>query len=398
MNETSKENKKILFDLTRTQQIGTIKFHGGGKYGIAVFKKLMQMQPQSIVAYYNDSLELDSEIIDLLKEKAITVYRTSEIDILQVIHKTRNIVYSPLFREEYCTNSDVQAIVTIHGLRILEMPDDKYEKYYLDKGTAKPTLLKIVKDFLSGLQIVKNYKHKKYLEQNRSLFKHENLSFVTVSEHSKSSILAFMPFLKEENIKVFYSPSTINDNIDISQYKNPYGKYFLIVSGNRWLKNGIRAIMALDQLFTDRPELRGKVVVTGLKKAGDIVIRIVNLERFVFTGYVDETTLKGLYHHAHVLIYPSLNEGFGYPPLEAMHESCPVIASAIASIPEVCGESILYFNPYSIPEIKMRILQMENKSVRDEYARRGKERQGLIEKKQEVDLEKLCRYILSFVK
>ena len=98
------------------------------------------------------------------------------------------------------------------------------------------------------------------------------------------------------------------------------------------------------------------------------------------------------------LVYPSLNEGFGYPPLEAMHEGCPVIASAIASIPEVCGDAVMYFNPFLISEIKMRILQMEDSSVRTNYVQKAIDRQIIVEKKQKADLDALCEYLLSFLK
>lgn len=206
-----------------------------------------------------------------------------------------------------------------------------------------------------------------------------------------------MPFLSGKDIKVFYSPSTTDDSIDLSNYKNPYGKYWLLVSGNRWVKNCVRAIKAFDQLFGEHPLLKGKVVILGIRKTSDIVVKINNPNRFIFLGYSNEHALNGLYSNAYALIYPSLNEGFGYPPLEAMHKGCPVIASAVASIPEICGNAVLYFNPYSIPEMKMRILQMEDDSIRPQCIRLGKERQMMIEKKQKEDLDSLCQYILSFL-
>ena len=127
-------------------------------------------------------------------------------------------------------------------------------------------------------------------------------------------------------------------------------------------------------------------------------IKIKNKERFVLVGYVDEKMLVALYKNAYLLIYGSLNEGFGYPPLEAMYNGCPVIASAIASIPEVCDNAVLYYNPFLISEMKMRVLQMENKTIRDSFVLKGKEQQKKIENRQFLDLDKLCEFILAYVR
>lgn len=387
--------KRILFDLTATQPIGSIKFHGGGKYGISVFKKLAEIAPTAIAAYYNDNLYLDEEIIITLKQKSIQTYKSTEIDILKAAKLEGNIIYTPIYGKNIAEMSpETTVLTTIHGLRALELPTDKYEKYYLDKGP----FIKTIKDILAYFPIIRNYKYNRDLKREREKFKSKNLHFVTVSEHSKYSILNFMPFLTEKDIKVFYSPSTINPNLNLTNYKNELGKYYLIVSGKRWLKNGIRAIIAFDQLFSEHPSLKGNVVITGLKKATDLAIHITNKDRFIFKEYVDEITLKGLYHYAYALVYPSLNEGFGYPPLEAMHEGCPVIASAVASIPEVCADSVIYVNPYLISEIKIRILQLEDEKIRNNYSEKGRKRQLWIEQKQNEDLIGLCQYILSYAK
>ncbi|MDB4991686.1 MAG: glycosyl transferase, group 1 family protein [Myxococcaceae bacterium] len=64
-----------------------------------------------------------------------------------------------------------------------------------------------------------------------------------------------------------------------------------------------------------------------------------------FVGYVSDGELRALYENAALFVFPSLYEGFGLPPLEAMAFDCPVVASNAASIPEVCGEAALYFEP-----------------------------------------------------
>jgi len=69
------------------------------------------------------------------------------------------------------------------------------------------------------------------------------------------------------------------------------------------------------------------------------------------TGTLDDAPLKALYGAAAALVFPSLYEGFGLPPLEAMACGCPVAAARAASLPEVCGDAARYFDPSSVPAI-----------------------------------------------
>jgi len=72
-------------------------------------------------------------------------------------------------------------------------------------------------------------------------------------------------------------------------------------------------------------------------------------------GYINDAKLKALYEHALGFIIPSYYEGFGLPILEAMNFGCPVISSSAASLPEVGGEAVLYFDPFNAADIKEKI-------------------------------------------
>src|SRR5205085_9512276 len=74
-------------------------------------------------------------------------------------------------------------------------------------------------------------------------------------------------------------------------------------------------------------------------------------ERVVVTGEVSDEVLQAYYANADLLVFPSLYEGFGFPPLEAMASGVPVAASRAASIPEVCGDGAAYFDPLSVEEM-----------------------------------------------
>lgn len=237
--------------------------------------------------------------------------------------------------------------------------------------------------------------HKMWLESKikkaTPMVNKENFHFVTVSYHSKYSILAHFPFVKDNQIVVFYSPDTTKDKTKLDSHK---GNYFLLVSGNRWEKNDLRAIIALDSLFTDGRIQDKKVIVTGLDTPS-FNYTIKNSKRFDFVGYVDDEKLNNLYAGCYALIYPSLNEGFGYPPIEAMRYGKPVLASPFTSIAEVCSDGAIFFNPFDIYEIKSRILLLENMSMYTWLSGRAIARYNEVSNKQHKDLDTLIDYIMK---
>jgi glycosyltransferase involved in cell wall biosynthesis len=91
------------------------------------------------------------------------------------------------------------------------------------------------------------------------------------------------------------------------------------------------------------------------------------------TGRISDAELRSLYEHATCLVYPSLYEGFGIPPLEAMACGCPVIAGNTSSIPEACGEAALLFDPIS-PKALVACLKalIDDDTLRDRLAVRGR--------------------------
>lgn len=92
-------------------------------------------------------------------------------------------------------------------------------------------------------------------------------------------------------------------------------------------------------------------------------------------GYVSDEELRALYESALCFVFPSLYEGFGIPPLEAMNCGCPVLAAQAASMPEVCGDAALYFDPTDSVELSgllMRVFQDEG--LRHGMVAKGRER------------------------
>ena len=93
------------------------------------------------------------------------------------------------------------------------------------------------------------------------------------------------------------------------------------------------------------------------------------------TGYIKDTELSSLYSLADIFIYPSLYEGFGFPPLEAMKCGCPVIVSNVTSLPEVVGEAGLYVDPYDETSISTQInCLIQDAVLKRSLIQKGRER------------------------
>lgn len=154
------------------------------------------------------------------------------------------------------------------------------------------------------------------------------------------------------------------DNVWYNIIKNqrPYPKPYLLFVGNVKPHKNISALLEAFQLIMH--ELNIDLVIVG-KKEGFItedkcVAEKAKLleDRVYFTGFVNDTELKQFYIHAEALVFPSLYEGFGLPPLEAMACGCPVIVSNVASLPEVCGDAVLYCDPNDSRDIAAKIIKI----------------------------------------
>ena len=86
-------------------------------------------------------------------------------------------------------------------------------------------------------------------------------------------------------------------------------------------------------------------------------------ERIFFTGYVEDADIAAIYNLAKLFVFPSLYEGFGIPPLEAQACGCPVVCSNVASMPEVCGDSVIYFDPCNVKEMRDKIQMVLNDEI-----------------------------------
>jgi len=95
-------------------------------------------------------------------------------------------------------------------------------------------------------------------------------------------------------------------------------------------------------------------------------------DRIIFKGKVNNNELRRFYQNAEAFIFPSLYEGFGLPAIEAMASRCPVLASHAGSLPEICGDAAIYFNPLEPSDIADKIMDfVKNNSVKGRLIEQG---------------------------
>ena len=111
------------------------------------------------------------------------------------------------------------------------------------------------------------------------------------------------------------------------------------------------------------------------KKLVEFSKTLNSTENIIFTGFIEDELLPTLYNGAEAFVYPSLYEGFGLPPLEAMRCKTPVITSNITSIPEVTGDSCLLVNPLNKNELEEALITLLNDDdLKSKLSEKGYER------------------------
>ncbi len=191
---------------------------------------------------------------------------------------------------------------------------------------------------------------------------------IAVSKHTKKDIIEHLK-VSPEKITVIYHGigqefAPTNNTQALEKYAIP-GPYLLYTGVWRNHKNLKRLIQALGILKKTTPL---KLVITGnpdphYPEVQETVKQLGLQDDVIFPGFVSEDELVQLYANAKIYVFPSLYEGFGFPPLEAMKCGTPVVASNASSIPEICGpQNAVFFDPQDPQDIAEKIIKVYNNS------------------------------------
>jgi len=214
-------------------------------------------------------------------------------------------------------------------------------------------------------------------------------AIITVSQFSKEEILKYTK-AKEDKISVIYNAIDFDlfrktdDEKQIESIKTKFNlpdNYFLFVGNLKPHKNLINLLKAFEEIEAEYKDQA--LVIIGKNKN---LINSIDVKKIIKNKHALKNKIKIIdnaktedlpliYQSAKALVFPSLYEGFGYPPLEAMACNCPVIVSKAASLPEICSDASIYIDPYNSQSIARAMKQIiEDKGLKKSLIQKASNR------------------------
>lgn len=204
---------------------------------------------------------------------------------------------------------------------------------------------------------------------------------ITISENTKKDLIKEINIPAEKitvtHLAVNKTYQVLRDeewiNIILEKFNLENNKFILSVSTLEPRKNYLRLIKA----FAQSKRQDEKLVIVGKKGWGyqEVfeLVKKMNLKgAVIFLDYVKDKELLALYNTCKFFVMPSLYEGFGLPPLEAMACGAPVIVSNRSSLPEVVGEAALLVDPYSVEDLQEKInILLRRRDIRKELEKKS---------------------------
>ena len=384
-------SKRILIDMLPFQHAGGVG--GALSFTKAVYDCLFEYKTDNVFVYgiYDSHRGIAQQynLFEYAKSHGIELYDVSKKPLREFITENSIDCFYIAFGQFYegidLTGIKTKVIMFIHDIFDIERCDIKID--YSITDPYKLTLwgrFKRIANLASG-RYAKQAKNR--YQDIMKLYAAENTMSYTVSNYSANALKYYFPEIKKE-INVCYSP--LRKAEFTGEIENPIlkkliesgKKYFFMIAANRIYKNpGI--VMKVFKRISEEYDIK---LVT-LKYGKSINNSHIDI------NYLSDADMDYAYKHALALLFPSFFEGFGYPPIEAIVNGTPAIASNVTSIPEVLGNAGIYFSPFYPADLYQAMkLVIENPSIKDhELHERAKE----ITTKQEEDLNKLINEILK---
>ena len=358
--------KKILVDVRFSFGISVSagKFNGGNNYSIHTLSLLSERSELDVCILCRKGTK------EVLKERLGDGIKYKEIDSLCDLEKADGeILFIPLVEDtlEYakelarfhCKLPHIKIYTTIHDRRYKELKSDKYNKYYYDGLKANRLIFCLGRALLTR-------------KRDKAIKRIARISDVvfTVSNYSMQSLNRIAGI--KEILYLFLAKT----DIGVVSPQEERGKHILFVSGGRCEKNLVRALLAYDGYVKKSEGKALPLIVTGVnesRKSKFMKLKQVSDETWAhvtFLGYVENQDLDLLYKTCRFLLFPSRNEGFGLPVLEAALRFKPSVVSSLSAVPEVISAVGIGVDPYSVSSIEKGIERMANEEeykIRCEY-------------------------------
>ncbi|ADN02506.1 hypothetical protein STHERM_c15660 [Spirochaeta thermophila DSM 6192] len=232
-----------------------------------------------------------------------------------------------------------------------------------------------------------------------------------ISEATKKDLLTYAPHLDPGH--VFVVPNGISSRFfretetsaiekTLAYYGlEPGTPYIVSLSTLQERKNLLTALRAFAAAKKEIPELRYVLIGYTPREEREKILTVLNelsiASHVIITGFLPDDRVRALYSAAKAFVFPSLYEGFGLPPLEAMACGLPVICSNTSSLPEVVGDAGILLDPYDIHGFSEAICRIVTDSeLRQRLSQKGLERSASFTWRHTTDkLVEMYKYILE---
>jgi len=191
---------------------------------------------------------------------------------------------------------------------------------------------------------------------------------IAISEFVKDDIISTFG-VKKDKVTTIYNPiDTLEEPVDFNVLERKYNikpkGYFYTVSSLLHHKNTETLIKLIVKIKNNNDNIPNKLVISGIGDCNELKNSLVKhnvQENVIFTGFVSDKERNALYKNCYAFLFPSIFEGFGMPPVEAMMFGVPVITTKCTAIPEVTqGRAIYVDDPYDVNDWLNKIYELES--------------------------------------
>ena len=332
------------------------KPRGMGIYTINFLRELAKLDKENNYILYSDIEDFNNVLPKqsnfkhkILRARGLFHYEQVVLpneckkDRIDILHSPANT--SPIFLDK-----KIKRYITLHDVIFLkkEIPFAKNPKQFIGR-------------FYYAINVILNIK------KADTVF--------TVSDYSKNDIAKI---LKINLNKIVVTPNghehfNVENATNFEELKHKYNipnEYFFHLGGDAPSKN----TKFLLEYFKNNQDKN--IIIAGIRKLENsyLYAKYKDCRNITFVPYISQEDLVSLYKNAQAFIFASLYEGFGIPLLESMKCNCPIICSNVSCLPEIAGNTALYFAPKSIEELNKCFKNLDNTEIKNKLIQAKTER------------------------
>ncbi|AFI04199.1 glycosyltransferase family 4 protein [Helicobacter cetorum] len=200
---------------------------------------------------------------------------------------------------------------------------------------------------------------------------------VCFSHYVKREIINYLGFKENQVHVIYHGVREIFKNpplLETTCFDLP--KNFILVVGYKSFRRNTKRLIQAFEKLPHSIKSSTKIVLTGTHSMQNDELALFLEKDFIINlGYVNDDELRYLYSKATLLWWGTLEEGFGYPMIEAFACNLPVLSSCTSCMPEIGGNAAYYCNPYDVEDIKNALEELlEDETLRESYAIKGAKR------------------------